>query len=198
MDNTGTSSWKAGQFFNLKDYGVVDGVDYHTLTWQNRSVNLEMLKAPPGKVITGVRFAVDTGSLKIEIRATAFDFNTGLLDDGIAGSEWISNTINDKTPIVLERPDLPTRTSSKSIPYVETNKFIEFQPTDKYLDAAQTTIPFIDIQLVESANPGPLAGIGLYYKGQPNYGGFIAPKILTYDYTEHVKTKWKVYFKCCK
>lgn len=186
--NTGISFWKAGGAFDIAGYGVLNGVDYHTLTWQNRSLNLEVLTAPPGKVITGVRFAVDSGSLKMEIRVTAFVFKTGLLQHGAGSSYWISNTINDKTPIVLDSPDIPTKTTSKSIPDLESNKYIEFQPTDKYMDAAQTTVPFVDIQLVEPEHPGPLAGIGLYYKGQPHYGGYVAPKIVTYDYTNHINT----------
>lgn len=186
--NSGISSWKSVGSFDINGYGVSNGVDYHTLTWQNRSLNLEVLKAPPGKVITGVRFAVDSGSLKMEIRATGFDFSTGFLEEGAGSSYWISNTINDKTPIILVRPDIPTKTTSKSIPDLESNKYIEFQPTDKNMDAAQTTVPFVDIQLVEAEHPGPLAGIGLYYKGQPYYGGYVAPKIITYNYTNHITT----------
>lgn len=179
--------WKPLELFRLTDYDAEDGVDYHTLNWQNRTINLDDLVAPPGKVVTGIRFAVDTGILKIEIRATKFDFDTGELYD-IINSEWISNTIHDRTPIILERPDVSTNTLSKSIPNIEKNKYIEFGPTDKYLDAAQTTVPFIDIQMVSPANPIPLSGIGIYYKGQPYYGGFIAPKVITYDFQPYIKS----------
>lgn len=181
------SEWKPANIFSINDLGVQDGLDYHTLNWQNRSINLDTLTAPPGKVITGIRFAVDSGSLKLEIRATNFDFNTGRLID-INYSEWISNKIYEKTPIILDRPDISTKSLSKSIPSIETNKYIEFGPTDRYKDAAQTTVPFIDIQVVEPEIPVPLNGIGIYYKGLPGYGGFIAPKIVTYDYTPHIRS----------
>lgn len=189
VETHGNGGWKAGSFFRLQDYGIQDGIDYHTLTAQNRSLNLDTLHAPPGTVVTGIRFAVDSGVLKMEIRVTAFEFNEGLLRDGVANSQWISATINDRLPIEIQRPDIPTRSDSQSIPNVELRKYVQFQPTDKHKDAAQTTIPFLDIQMVEPRHPVPLAGVGLLYKGQEGYGGYVAPKVITYDYTAHVKTK---------
>lgn len=38
-----------------------------------------------------------------------------------------------------------------------------------------------------SQPPVPLAGIGIYHKGRPGYGGFIAPKLMTYDFTPHIQ-----------
>lgn len=188
-EHHGNGGWKAGTFFRINDYGIQDGIDYHTLTAQNRSLDLDVLHAPPGTVVTGVRFAVDSGVLKMEIRATAFEFNEGRLRDGSANSQWISATINDRLPITIDRPDVPTRSDAQSIPNNEPRKYVQFQPTDKHKDAAQTTVPFLDIQMVEPVHPVPLAGIGLYYKGQDGFGGYIAPKLVTYDYTQHVKTK---------
>lgn len=54
-------------------------------------------------------------------------------------------------------------------------------------DAAQTTIPFLDAQPVESILPVPLSGAGIYHKGQKNFGGFVAPKIMTYDFSKHLQ-----------
>lgn len=187
VTNNEWQKWKPLDLFRLTDYDVDEGVDYHTLSWQNRSIDLDELVAPPGQVITGIRFAVDSGILKIAIRATSFDFNTGELFN-IVNSEWISKTINDRTPIILEQPEVSTKCLSKSVPNVEKNKYIEFGPTDRYLDAAQTTVPFIDIQMVEPSNPVPLSGVGIYYKGQPHYGGFIAPKLITYDFEPYIKS----------
>lgn len=54
-------------------------------------------------------------------------------------------------------------------------------------DAAQTTVPFLDSQPVESLQPVPLSGAGIFHKGQKNFGGFIAPKIITYDFSKHLQ-----------
>lgn len=53
-------------------------------------------------------------------------------------------------------------------------------------DAAQTTVPFIDAQPVVTLVPVPLSGAGIFHKGRENFGGFIAPKIITYDYSKHM------------
>lgn len=103
-------------------------------------------------------------------------------------SMWISTPVFDRTPIVLENPDIPTNSDSKSIPNLEHNKYIEFGPSDVRLDAAQTTVPFIDTQKVEPHSPVPLIGLGIYFKGNPGYGGFIAPKVIPYDYSYHIKS----------
>lgn len=47
-------------------------------------------------------------------------------------------------------------------------------------------MPFIDAQSVVAQTPVPLNGAGIYHKGQPGYGGFIAPKIITFDYTPYL------------
>lgn len=53
-------------------------------------------------------------------------------------------------------------------------------------DAAQTTVPFIDAQPVTSLTPVPLIGAGIFYKGRDFFGGFITPKIITYDFSKHL------------
>lgn len=63
---------------------------------------------------------------------------------------------------------------------------MEFGPTDLDLDAGQTTIPYLDTQLVAPQPPVPLAGIGIYHKGRDYSGGFIAPKVFTYDFSKHI------------
>lgn len=77
-------------------------------------------------------------------------------------------------------------------------------------DAAQTTIPYLDAQDVISIPPCPisgkynfshfisklkstvnlfkrLSGAGIYHKGLNMYGGFVAPKLITYDYSPHIE-----------
>lgn len=64
--------------FDINDAGIKDGIDYHTLTYANRLINLDTITAPPGKLITGIRFHVtNDGRLSIQIRATDFNYVTG-------------------------------------------------------------------------------------------------------------------------
>lgn len=82
---------------------------------------------------------------------------------------------------------MPTRSLSKSVPTTVTNSYIEFVNSDVDADMAQTTVPYIDIQDVTSIPPVALAGAGLHHKGQKNYGGFVAPKLFTYDFAPHIE-----------
>lgn len=83
--------------------------------------------------------------------------------------------------------DVPTRSIASSLPQSKHNQYIEFVNSGLDKDAAQSTVPFIDIQDVISNPPVPLSGIGIYYKARLGFGGFVAPKIITYDFTPHVQ-----------
>lgn len=63
---------------SLSDPDAQEGVDYFTLTYENRSINFDTITLPQGHVVTGVRFALSKGHLRLEVRSTEFDFETGL------------------------------------------------------------------------------------------------------------------------
>lgn len=176
--------------FRRSDPGIIDGLDYHTLSWQNRSVNLDNVVVPDGCVVTGVRFVAEREALSVEIRSTKFDFNSGtLLDD----YEWISKGYRERTNLQLDRPE-PNRYydiygAYLSVPDFTPNRFIKFRPSDADKDAGQTTVPFIDTQMVRPKNLTPLSGVGIYYKGKPGMGGFIAPSVVVYDMSSHIGNK---------
>ncbi|KAF7988532.1 hypothetical protein HCN44_001105 [Aphidius gifuensis] len=71
----------------------------------------------------------------------------------------------------------------------DTGDFVHFQQTDDVKDAAQTTVPYLDIQEVTKNTPEPLGGIGMYYKGQEGFGGFFALKILVPEVPQFVDLK---------
>jgi hypothetical protein len=84
-------------------------------------------------------------------------------------------------------PHIPTKTKVKSKRLSNSNSFIKFTNSDVGKDAAQTTVPFLDSQDVVTNPSVPLQGIGIYYKGQLGYGGFIAPRISTIDFSSFVR-----------
>lgn len=77
--------------YKLLDRGIKNGVDYHTLTWDKRSIDLDDLIAPESHVVTGVRFRKVGTHMNFEIRITEVHFETGLLMDPLTTSVWISN-----------------------------------------------------------------------------------------------------------
>ncbi len=161
---------------------LIEDKDFVTVTWSNRSIALTSAMIPGNDhVLTGVRFRKKFGKIGIEIRATRCDFEKGMLID-IENSFWIGS-INGKitmTEIVLDRPDVPTKSLEKSKVFPSNNKFIKFQPSDMDKDAAQSTVPYLDTTTVSAYVP--LSGVGLYYKSTNGYGGFIAPKLITFDF----------------
>lgn len=192
MINAATLQWKPISNYSLLDRGIVNGVDYHTMAWDKRAIDLDDLIAPPSHVVTGVRFRTVGAHLNFEIRQTEFNFATGKLDSEIP-SVWESNDNTDtsadkRTPVRLIKPDVPTLSLARSTPDSQTNQYIHFTHTDMDQDVGQTTVPYLDAQDVISIPAVPLSGAGIYHKGQPGSGGFIGLKLFTYNIGQHIQT----------
>lgn len=163
------------------------------MSWDKRAIDLDDLIAPNSHVVTGLRFRVIGSHLNLEIRVTEANFTTGRLVEPESTSFWKSNdntesSPNKRTPVKLKNPNIPTLSPSSSEIDSVTNQYIEFTHTDLDHDVGQTTVPYIDAQDVVSRIPVALNGAGIYHKGQPNYGGFIGLKLLTYDFQPHIMT----------
>ncbi|KAL1401434.1 hypothetical protein pipiens_006596 [Culex pipiens pipiens] len=189
IDN-GTLEWVEPHNYNLLSTNVRVGRDYHTLNRNNRSLDLDDLYVPQGYVVTGVRFRLLDNHLNLEIRMTEMNFATGQLVDPDK-STWIGNdnterSVDTRTECELDRPHVPLLSLVKSLPDSASNQFIQFRASDRNMDAAQTTVPFFDAQPVVPVRPVPLSGAGLFHKGRPGFGGFVAPKVMTYDFGPHI------------
>jgi len=90
---------------------------------------------------------------------------------------------DSRTEINIGNSDLPTKSTMPSEPDMSSNKFVKFTHSSIDRDVAQTTLPFIDKQVVAPYPAVPLSGVGIYYKGKKDYGGFIGASVFTYDFT---------------
>uniref|UniRef100_A0A224XL13 Putative conserved secreted protein n=1 Tax=Panstrongylus lignarius TaxID=156445 RepID=A0A224XL13_9HEMI len=169
------------------------GTDYHMLTWEHRAVDLDDLILPKDHLLTGIKFRKIGGHLNLEIRGSEFDITTGKLKHSGDKSIWVSNDNTDasyykpRTKVELYKPDIPTkRIIGENVPDSSNDQYIEFTSTDVNADAGQTAVPFIDTQLVAPQPPIALTGAGIYHRGTTYSGGFIAPKVFTYDYSEQI------------
>ncbi|XP_063233330.1 uncharacterized protein LOC134537042 isoform X2 [Bacillus rossius redtenbacheri] len=193
--NETSLSWRPVDDYRISDSDVHNGEDYHTLSWEQRAIDIDDLMVPAGHVLTGVRFRRVGTHMNLEIMATPINFTEGILIQPKEKSLWHANDNTDAslvTPrkrIDLENPDVPTR-SYASQPDSKPDQFLLFTHSDVDADAAQTTVPFLDAQPVSSNPPTLLAGAGIYHKGQRGYGGFVAPKVFTYDYAPHISAKF--------
>ncbi|XP_035909015.1 uncharacterized protein LOC118510803 isoform X1 [Anopheles stephensi] len=189
-----TLEWVVPKPFSHTDKGVRDGRDYHTLSYDRRAIDLDDVHVHPGYVLTGVRFRTLGSHLNLEIRMTEMNFTSGTLVD-IDQSIWIGNEDADRTEIPLRYMDVPTLAPARSTPDSTSGQYLRFGPSGGRADAAQTTIPFLDAQPVYTLRPTPLAGAGLMHKGTPKYGGFVAPKVFTYDFGPHIQVPTKEWLK---
>ncbi|XP_073830142.1 uncharacterized protein isoform X1 [Musca autumnalis] len=191
--NATTLHWVPVDNYTLNARNVRNNRDYYTLSYGARSIDLDDVHTEDNSfVVTGVRFRVVGAHLNLEARLSEFNFETGKLVNPQENSFWKSNDNTDvsgdrRQKVELISPDVPIRTKAKSVPDSRHNQYIEFTASDVYKDASQSTVPFIDTQHVISLPPVPLAGVGIYHKGRPGYGGFIAPKLMTYDFTPHIQ-----------
>lgn len=194
--NATTVEWNPISDYKLLDRGIRSGLDYHTMTWDKRAIDLDDLESPRTKdhVVTGIRFRVLGGHLNLEIRITEFNFTSGQLIDPDEKSFWISSDTTEsspgntrRTPVKLKNPDVPSEIRAASEIDSEPNQYIEFTHTDLDRDAAQSTVPYIDCQEVTSFPPVALSGAGIYHKGTALSGGFLGLRLSTYDYGPHIQ-----------
>lgn len=182
-DDSEQDTWKLADYqFAISDRGPIDGIDYYTITYENRSINLDDLTVPNDKVVTGVRFHQLNGHLILQIRATDFNYHDGTLKN-IQHNPWVMNPNGGQYEIDIEKRVNPA-TSGGDIqrPNQLPNSYVRFGPTDFDGDVGQLTIPFIETTPLESKNPIILSGIGLTYKTNDASGGFIAMKTISYEF----------------
>ncbi|XP_054288862.1 uncharacterized protein LOC129004333 isoform X1 [Macrosteles quadrilineatus] len=185
------TSWQSVDNFKTKD--TIEGKDYMKMSYYKRAIDLDDLLAPPEHVITGVKFRMVGSHLNLEIRATPFNFTSGQLLDPGRKDQWLSNDNTDGSPVKprtkvsLDSADNPLHSLSPSRIDSKSDQYLLFTHSDIDLDAAQTTVPFIDSQMVSPQPPVPLSGIGVYHKGVRWFGGFIGLKVFTYDFGNHIE-----------
>uniref|UniRef100_A0A1B6KBP6 Uncharacterized protein n=1 Tax=Graphocephala atropunctata TaxID=36148 RepID=A0A1B6KBP6_9HEMI len=184
-------SWQPVDNFRTRD--AVEDKDYMKMSYYKRAIDLDDLKAPPEHVITGIKFRKIGAHLNLEIRATPINFTSGELIDPGRKDQWLSNDNTDgtlikpRTKLKLDSPDIPLNALSPSKIDSVNDQYLQFTHSDIDLDAAQTTVPFLDAQMVAPQPPVPLQGLGVYHKGVQWFGGFVGLKVFTYNYAEHIE-----------
>ncbi|XP_023314123.1 uncharacterized protein LOC111693548 [Trichogramma pretiosum] len=64
---------------NKTDSDARVGVDYHQLSWDYRSFELDDIEVTKNHVLTGVKFTLDQGLLRLEVRGSQFNYKSGKL-----------------------------------------------------------------------------------------------------------------------
>lgn len=185
--NASTANWVGLKSLDPSDRYTKKGTDFHAMSYEERDLDLDDLFANAGYIITGVKWHMIGAHLNLAVRATPFNWVTGRIQQPDVGSYWISNEATlSRSKVKLHSPDIPTRQSLASKPTSTNGMYVEFTHSDLEKDVGQSTVPYLDTQDVTSEPLAPLSGVGLYHKGQDGYGGYVAPKIITYDYAKHI------------
>ncbi|KOC63814.1 hypothetical protein WH47_01144 [Habropoda laboriosa] len=185
--NESTIEWKPVDAFNILDSNVTNSVDYHTLSWEKRGLDLDDYVLDGKFLLTGVKFRTLGSRLNLEVRMTPFNFTTGKLLEPTEKSFWISHDKTDRYELAFPNADIPTRSPLLTLPDSKEDNYINFTPSSRKADAAQNTIPFVDIQPVELKPPVAIAGVGVFHKGRTGSGGYVALRLITYDYSPHLQ-----------
>lgn len=136
-----------------------------------------------------MKFRVVGRHLNLEIYLSEINFSTGRIVEH-EKSFWHSSDAAEaikRTEITLKNPDIPTKSKTKSLPISNGNTYVKFTHTDMGKDASQNTVPYLDAQDVVNNPPVPIQGVSIILKAQDGYGGFIAPRIKTFDYGPYVQ-----------
>ncbi|KAH8381533.1 hypothetical protein KR093_007469 [Drosophila rubida] len=187
-----TLEWKPVDDYKITDPHVSAGIDYHKLSYENRSINLDAVDRYPEvtRLVTGVGFEVIEGHLNLRVHYNNFNFETGELVDTDKGV-WFNQEKYGREKIDLENLDVPTRSEDNWKVLSKFGQYVEFTNTGMRQDAAQTTIPYIDTQELTSLYPVPLSGIGLSYQGTSGYGGYVTPVIVQINFGYYIPRAYR-------
>lgn len=163
----------------------------------------------------GIKLRLIGSHLNMEVRVTPFNFISGKLIEPTNSSYWVGNDNTElsdtkrfviyyifniysitlsplcyiyRIEIDISNSDLPTKSNIASEPDMSSNKFLLFTHSSIDRDVAQTTLPFIDSQVVAPYPGVPLSGVGVYFKGMKNYAGYIGPSVFTYDLSNEINS----------
>lgn len=67
-DDSNDTTWVGDFSYVKQDTNVAEGYDYHNLTWSSRGIDLDIIRAPQGEVVTGVRFRLVNNRIQLQIR----------------------------------------------------------------------------------------------------------------------------------
>ncbi|XP_074097186.1 uncharacterized protein LOC141526218 [Cotesia typhae] len=168
-----TQEWKSADDFPLKVTPDIVTFDYNI-----KSFNLDDIKLPFGEFVTGVKFQLlSDNHISLMVRGTGM-YNSYSQQRSNNHQWYYPKTLQNE-----ERENIPLADFHNSAESLENRELS--QSGRNYVDLTVGTyspkfenipvLPFFDSQNLTSNVP--LGGLGLYYKGYPSFGGFLAFKL---------------------
>ncbi|XP_057334298.1 uncharacterized protein LOC130673340 [Microplitis mediator] len=204
-DNMITINIQEGQLVN----GIVDpttvkwktdlgnlpknGPDSVVLNYYFKSFDLDDIELPYGQFVTGVKFElVGESHLALSIRGTEMWNNIKSWPSKI--SQWHVPPVNLKDERIkiditdfansAEIKNQTTELSRSRRDYISLSVGLY---SNEFNNLA--IIPFFDSQDVVTEPPAPLGGVGLFYKSQLGFGGFLSLKYIASEYNYNAQAE---------
>ncbi|KAH0550516.1 hypothetical protein KQX54_019877 [Cotesia glomerata] len=175
----GTIDSKTKEWKSADDYPLKEIPDIVTLDYNIKSFNLDDIQLQIGDLLTGVKFQLlKDNHISLAVRGTAM-YNSYSQEPSNNHHWYYPKTLYDE-----ERENIPLEDFHNSAELSWQNEELS-QSGRNYVDLTVgihshkfkniPVLPFFDSQNLISDMP--LGGLGLYYKGYPSFGGFLAFKL---------------------
>ncbi|XP_008551607.1 uncharacterized protein LOC103574050 [Microplitis demolitor] len=147
--------------------------DFSGALFKSIKLVLEDIPLPENFVVTGVTF----GESLIG-RSVNYDGN---FDSDTLSITQMSHCTSSTTSVLknykILRPSTSASQNNQELSQ-SCKHHIEFHTTSFEINYEQHIVPSVDLQELVTDPPMPISGIGWYYRGYPNCGGYLALKIL--------------------
>ncbi|KAK0169092.1 hypothetical protein PV327_002838 [Microctonus hyperodae] len=160
-------------------------IDPETVHWQ--PVNLPLLKN--NNQVVRLNYTIRSLNLDdVEVSRSSIVTGVKVFRNGSMNSSPIwyfpKSNVETRKEININNLNVPTSSLEENEILSKPNEYyVKFTTTSWKTDIAQTVVPFIDLQEVTTDPPSAIGGVGIYHKRQKSDGGFIAPKLLSVNYS---------------
>ncbi|XP_053598670.1 uncharacterized protein LOC103570677 [Microplitis demolitor] len=167
--------------------------DYVVLSGTLRSFNLDDVLLPDGEFVTGVKFEkLNNNHFSLVLRGTEMYDSNNRIISGKTSLRFPQNTGNSRVNIDLYQLSTPLDINTQTYEMSQSGRhYVDLtisQFSDKYQNNA--VMPFLDMQPVNVSPSVPLGGLGLFYKSQPDYGGFLAFKHISPKFIHFISNNY--------
>ncbi|XP_057339794.1 uncharacterized protein LOC130677166 [Microplitis mediator] len=187
--DTSTLRWNTDD----RRYTRANHPNYVVLSALLRSFNLDDIELPDGEFVTGMKFEkLNDNNLSLVLQGTEmYDSNNQI----ISGQTSLHSPQN--TGILREKIDLfllttPLEIKNQTWEMSQSGRtYIELtESRESYKYQSIAIVPFLDMQPASLLHAAPLGGLGLFYKGQPGYAGFLAFKLISPKYVHFISRNY--------
>ncbi|XP_057339799.1 uncharacterized protein LOC130677169 [Microplitis mediator] len=166
---------------------------YVVLSALLKSFNLDDIELPDGEFVTGMKFEkLNDTRLSLVLQGTEMYDSNNQIISGQTSLHSPQNTENSREKIDLFLLTTPLEIKNQTYEMSQSGRhYIELtESRESYTYQSIAIVPFLDMQPVRLWRSAPLGGLGLFYKSQPGYAGFLAFKLISPKYMHFISENY--------